>query len=73
MDNKVKYTWQLMHGDADHYDNESLTLSNPNDIVFFDYITNLSFDCWDGLIFDDEDDIEEGEDPPRLLFKIKVN
>jgi hypothetical protein len=33
-----------MHGDADHYDNESLILSDENEINFFDYLNSLEFD-----------------------------
>ena len=35
---KVKYSWELIHGDADHFDKESVVLENEYDIAFFDYV-----------------------------------
>jgi hypothetical protein len=55
---KIKYTWTLMHGDAGHYDKESLTLTDEKDIAFFDYVISLKFERYDceGLVFEGEKD-----------------
>lgn len=58
MNKRVKYEWELMHGDGDHYDRRKIMLSNENDINFFDYVTSLKFEENDCVGFDD---VEESE------------
>jgi len=78
---KIKYTWELMHGDGDHYDNKSLTLTDENDIKFFDYVIDLGFDNYDckGLLFekyDENDDViedEEDENKKQILINLFKN
>jgi len=50
---KVKYTWELMHGDADQYDHEEIILEDDGDIALFDFIISLDFNE-DGIICDEE-------------------
>jgi len=50
---KVKYTWELMHGDADHYDHEEIILEDEGDIALFDFVTSLDFNE-DGIIVYEE-------------------
>lgn len=51
MTKKVKYTWELMHGDGDHYDKYNLTLCTENEIKFFDYVISLNFESYDCIGF----------------------
>jgi len=77
MSAKIKYTWELMHGDADHYDKESIILTDENDIKFFDYVIDLNFESRDceGLIFekeeyDDNDEYKENEYYKKELISL---
>jgi len=77
MPTKIKYTWELMHGDANHYNKESLILTDENDIKFFNYVIELEFvsqDC-EGLIFekeeyDENDNYKENEYYKKELISL---
>lgn len=52
---KVRYTWEIMHGDADHYDYEKLILTDKNEIAFFDFIIKLPFNRNQGVVYNEEE------------------